>query len=67
MAKKIAAYIIVALILIITFISILAVWDIVQVKDILSKTFQSLFILFLAAVIILFVFSVIIKDSSQDK
>jgi predicted acyltransferase len=62
MVKKIASYILISIIIIVTVI--LAVWDIIDVQHILTKSLQSLFIIFVAAVIILFIFSVVIKDGN---
>jgi len=64
MVKKIASYTLIAIVMAVTIIAILAVWDIIAVEHILTKSLQSLFIIFIAAVIILFIFAVIIKDGN---
>jgi len=64
MVKKIASYTLIAIVMAVTIIAILAVWDIIAVENILTKSLQSLFIIFIAAVIILFIFAVIIKDGN---
>jgi len=48
-----------------TVISILAVWDIIEVKHIISKTLTTLLIIFISAAVMLFIFSVLYK-SSED-
>lgn len=51
-----------------TVISILAVWDIIQIEHIISKTLTTLLIIFISAAVILFIFSVLYKggdDSTQ--
>jgi len=64
MVKKIASYTLIVIVMAVTIIAILAVWDIIAVEHILTKSLQSLFIIFIAAVIILFIFAVIIKDGN---
>jgi len=65
--KKITAYILIAFILLITVISLLGIWDVISLEDVLRKIFTSLFVVFVASVIVLFIFSVLIKDSDQHK
>ena len=66
LAKKIASYVLVAFVLIFTVLALLAIWDIIDIQDILQKTFLSLFVTFVSSVIVLFIFSVIIRDP-KDK
>jgi len=63
--KKITAYILIAFILLITVISLLGIWDVISLEDVLRKIFTSLFVVFVASVIVLFIFSVLIKDSEH--
>mgnify|MGYP001419129727 CR=1 FL=1 len=65
-AKKIASYVLVAFVLLFTILALLAIWDIIDIQDILQKTFLSLFVVFVSSVIVLFIFSVLIKDT-KDK
>lgn len=65
-AKKIASYVLVAFVLIFTVLALLAIWDIIDIKDILQKTFLSLFVVFVSSVIVLFIFSVLIKEKDKD-
>lgn len=64
MMKKIASYVLIAVVLIVTIISLLAVWDIISVEHIMRKVLTSMFILFVASVVTLFIFAVIIKDGN---
>lgn len=65
--KKITSYILITFVLLITIISLLGIWEIISLEDVMRKIFTSLFIVFVASVIVLFIFSVLIKDSGDDK
>jgi predicted acyltransferase len=65
--KKITSYILITFVLIITVISLLGIWDIISLEDVMRKIFTSLFIIFVASVIVLFIFSVLIRDSDSNK
>ncbi len=65
--KKVTSYILITFVLLITVISLLGIWEIISLEDVMRKIFTSLFIIFVASVIVLFIFSVIIRDSSDDK
>ncbi|OFY98936.1 MAG: hypothetical protein A3K10_02135 [Bacteroidetes bacterium RIFCSPLOWO2_12_FULL_31_6] len=49
-----------------TVISILAVWDIIQIEHIISKTLTTLLIIFISAAVILFIFSVLYKGGDDN-
>ncbi len=57
--KKFFAILLSVLVLIITVLSILAIWDIIEVKDIFGRAFSSLVIIFVASAVILFIFTVL--------
>ena len=65
--KKITSYILITFVLIITVISLLGIWEIISLEDVMRKIFTSLFIIFVASVIVLFIFSVLIRDSNENK
>lgn len=65
--KKLTSYILITFVLIITVISLLGIWEIISLEDVMRKIFTSLFIIFVASVIVLFIFSVLIKDSHENK
>jgi len=65
--KTITAYILIALILIFTLISLLGVWDIISLDDIVKKIISSLLIIFVASAVALFIFSMFLKNQEQEK
>ncbi|MFC2151643.1 hypothetical protein ACFLSE_03875 [Bacteroidota bacterium] len=65
--KKITSYILITFVLLITIISLLGIWEIISLEDVMRKIFTSLFIIFVASVIVLFIFSVLIRDSGDSK
>ncbi|MBI5219495.1 MAG: hypothetical protein HY958_11245 [Bacteroidia bacterium] len=60
--KKVASYILVAIVIAFTVISLLAVWDVISLENVIRKLLTSLFIIFLSSVLVLFIFAVVIKD-----
>ena len=62
MVKKVAAYFLVGIILFLTVIALLSIWDIIDFENVMRKILSSLFVIFVASVIILFIFAVVIKD-----
>ncbi len=50
-----------------TVISVLAIWNVIDIDDILSKSLSSLLVIFVSSAIILFIFSVLYQDNSQTK
>ena len=66
--KKIASYLLIGLVIFITGISILAIWDVIELERVFWKTAQSLFVVFIASVVVLFITSVIINsDKKEDR
>jgi len=63
--KKIVSYILIALVLIFTLIAILGIWDVISLEEILKKILASLFIIFVASVVVLFIFTVLIKNNDK--
>jgi hypothetical protein len=49
-------------VLLFTIIALLGIWDIISLQDIIKKMFVSLMVVFAAAAVILFIFSVLIRD-----
>ena len=51
-----------------TVMAILAVWDIINIQHIISKTLTTLLIIFVSAAVMLFIFSVLYKpdDNTQN-
>ena len=65
--KKIISYFMIILILIFTIIALLGIWEIISLDDIIKKMFVSLMVVFAAAAVILFIFSVLIRDDGPEK
>lgn len=65
--KKITSYILITFVLLITIVSLLGIWDVISLEDVMRKIFTSLFVVFVASVIVLFIFAVLIKDTEQHK
>lgn len=64
--KKIVGYLLVFIILLFTVIGILGVWDVIDLHDIGQKVISSLLIVFAASAVLLFIFSVVMRDDSSD-
>jgi len=65
--KKIISYFMIILVLIFTVIALLGIWDIISLEEIIRKMFVSLMVVFAAAAVILFIFSVLIRDEVPEK
>jgi hypothetical protein len=65
MIKKIASYLLMGFVLFFTIMALLAVWDIIDVENVLAKTLTSLFIIFVAALVVLFIFAVVIPEKNH--
>lgn len=65
--KKVISYFLIVLVLIFTIIALLGIWDIISLEDIIRKMFVSLMVVFAAAAVILFIFSVLIKDDGPKE
>ena len=66
MFRKGISIILAVLALFFTIISILAVWDIIEIEHIISKTLTTLLIIFISAAVILFIFSVLYKGGDDN-
>jgi hypothetical protein len=62
-AKKITSYVLALLVVIVTAIALLAIWDVISLEYIVKKIMSSLLIIFAASVVTLFIFNVVIKDN----
>lgn len=60
--KKIVSYTLIILVLLFTVIALLGIWDIISLEQVMSKLLYSLLTLFAASAVILFIFSVFIKE-----
>ncbi len=67
MLKKIASYSLVAMVLAFTVLGLLAIWDVIAIEDVLRKILFSLFVIFVASVVVLFIFGVVIREDKSNK
>jgi hypothetical protein len=63
--KKVISYFLIVLVLLFTIVALLGIWDIISLEDIIKKMFVSLMVVFAAAAVILFIFSVLIKEDDK--
>lgn len=64
--KKIVSYILIACVLLFTVVAILGIWDIIDLQNIMMNSIFSLIVIFAASAIILFIYTVFMKDSNQS-
>ena len=65
--KKSVSYILIGLILIFTLISILGIWGLINIdlQKVMLNTLYSLLVVFAASAVILFIFTVLIRDDQK--
>lgn len=63
--KRIISYLLIGLVVVFTILALLGIWDIISLEEIVRKMFLSLMVVFAASAVILFIFSVLIKDSDN--
>ena len=63
--KKIVSYVLIACVLLFTIVAILGIWDIIDLKNVMMNTIFSLIVIFAASAVILFIYTVFMKDSDQ--
>lgn len=63
--RKIIAYILAGLILIFSIVAILAIWDIIEYRNLVARMFQSLMVVLAASAVIVLIFAIL--DRSSDK
>jgi len=61
--RRVISYLLIGLVVIFTVLALLGIWDIISLEEIVRKMFLSLMVVFAASAVILFIFSVLIKDS----
>ncbi|PKP12115.1 MAG: hypothetical protein CVU09_01065 [Bacteroidetes bacterium HGW-Bacteroidetes-4] len=62
-AKKITSYVLALLVVVVTSIALLAIWDIISLEYVVKKIMSSLLVIFAASVVTLFIFNVVVKDN----
>ncbi len=64
--KRIIAYFLSGLVLIFSAIAILGIWEVIDLDYLLSKMFKSIMVIFVASAVIVFIFSLLIRESQQE-
>jgi hypothetical protein len=65
--KKVAGYILVVIILVITFVAILAIWDVIDYKKVIEKLLGSLLVIFISSAVVLFITTVLIREEQNKE
>jgi di/tricarboxylate transporter len=65
--KKGASYILVGIVLFLTILALLGIWDVISFEDVIKKILLSLFIVFVSSVVVLFIFAVVARDNDNNK
>ncbi len=63
--KKIASYILIFVVIVSTLIAIFSVWGLIDLEDVMWKIMQTLFIVFVAAVVVLFIYSILLRNTGK--
>jgi len=63
-AKRITAYLLSSLIIVCTSIALLAIWDVIDLQDVMRKILTSLLVIFASSVVTLFIFNVVLKETN---
>ena len=66
MFRKGIAILLTVLTLFFTALAVLGIWEIIDIKNIAWKSISSIFVMFVASAIILFIFSVIYKGGEEN-
>jgi putative effector of murein hydrolase LrgA (UPF0299 family) len=64
--RKAAAVLLSMMVLFFATISVLAIWDVIKIEKIFQKSISTLFVLFVASAILLFLFSVVFKSQENN-
>ena len=65
--KKTVAYILIGLVLIFTVLSILGIWEVIDLDYIMRKIVLSLLVVFAASAVMLFIFTILIRNNEPPK
>lgn len=63
--RKIAAVSLTLMVMFFTALSVLAIWDVIQVEQILQKALSTLLVIFISSAISLFIFAVLFKPEEK--
>jgi len=67
LVKKITSYLLIFLVVLFTTVALLGIWEIIPLEKIMIKMISSLVVVFASAAVVLFIFSVLIKDSDHQQ
>jgi len=67
MVRKVFSVILATLVMFFTVISILAIWDVIEIERIFQKSMATLLVLFISSAIMLFIFAVIYKGNDEPQ
>jgi hypothetical protein len=65
--RKTIAYILILLVLLFTTLSILGIWEVINLDYLVRKLALSLLVIFASSAVVLFIFSVLVKDPDQPR
>jgi heme A synthase len=65
--KKVVSYILITCVLLFTVVAILGIWDIIDLKNVMMNTIFSLIVIFAASAVILFIYTVFMRDNDQNQ
>jgi len=65
--KKIVSYVLITCVLLFTIVAILGIWDIIDLKNVMMNTIFSLIVIFAASAVILFIYTVFMRDSDHNQ
>lgn len=63
--KKVVSYTLIALVLMFTIIALLGIWDIIDLEQVVMRLIWTLIVIFAASAVVLFIFTVMLKDDEQ--
>lgn len=64
--RKISGYLLLALVLLTTILALLGIWEIIDLRKVLTKTLSSLMVVFASSAVVLFIYAVIL-NFREDK
>ncbi|MGB9746261.1 MAG: hypothetical protein ACPLXM_04975 [Bacteroidales bacterium] len=67
LVKKITSYLLIFLVVLFTTVALLGIWEIIPLEKIMIKMISSLVVVFASAAVVLFIFSVLIKDTNHHQ
>ena len=65
MIKKGLAIFLSLLVLFITVLSILAIWEVIDIENVFAKSFKTLCVIFVSSTVVLFIFSLLYRDDRK--